>query len=86
MAVTFLHLQRRLSVGLRCGSGSPLTILSERLSTVNISKFDSRPTQNSLSLSLSLTHLKSDLMHALHNEVGCLNHRVVIMVADKLKR
>ena len=31
--------------------------------------------------------LKGDLcIHALHNEAGCLNHRVVTMVADKLKR
>ena len=25
-------------------------------------------------------------MHALHNEADCLNHRVVTMVADKVKR
>ena len=36
---------------------------------------------------LSLTHLKGDLcMHALHNEADCLNHRVVTMVAGKVRR
>ena len=52
-------------------------------------KSDSNPTPNTFNLlpKLSLIHLKGGLcMHALYDEVDCLNDRVVTMVADKMKR
>ena len=84
--LAFSSLTMSVGVGLRWASGSPSTNFSELF--VHCQYFRSQiPAQHQTHLILFQSCLWGwSLMHALYDEVDCLNHRVVTMVADKLKR